>query len=72
MKKTLPVVFVVETAVWIVAAKMAGKWYRGVLEAAERLMAAAWHKDEADASRRRHASAVGGAHGNGRGEGQQS
>ena len=26
-----------------------------------------WHKDEADASRKRHASAVGGAQGNGKG-----
>ena len=43
-------VFGVETAVWTVAAKKAGKWYRGVLEAAERFMVR-WHKDEADARR---------------------
>ena len=29
-----PLVFEVETAVWTVAAKKAGKWYRGLLEAA--------------------------------------
>ena len=40
--------------------KKAGKWYRGLLEAAERFMVR-WHKDEADASRKRHASAVSGA-----------
>ena len=28
-----------------------------------------WHKDEADASRKRHASAVGGAQGDGKGGG---
>ena len=55
-------VFGVETAVWTLAAKTAGKWYRGVLEAAERFMVK-WHKDEADASRKRHASAAGGAEG---------
>ena len=32
-------VFGVEAEVWIVAAEKAGKWYRGVLEAAERFMA---------------------------------
>ena len=30
-------VFGVETALWSTAAKKAGKWYRGVLEAAERV-----------------------------------
>ena len=54
----------VETAVWTVAGKKADKWYRGVLEAAERW----WHKDEAYASRKRRAPAVvGGAQGNGSG-----
>ena len=33
-----PLVFAVETAVWTVAGKKAGKWYRGVLEAADRFM----------------------------------
>ena len=47
----------VETAVWTVAATKADKWYRGVLEAAELFMVK-WQKDEADASRKRHASAV--------------
>ena len=61
-------VFGVETAVWTLAAKKAGKWYRGVLEAAERFMVM-WHKDEADASRKRHASAAGGAQGSGNGGG---
>ena len=57
-----------ETAVWTVAANMTGKWYRGVLEAAERFMIT-WHKDEANASGKRHKSAVGGAQGNGKGGG---
>ena len=39
-------VFGVEAEVWTVAAKKAGKWYRGVLEAAERFMAK-WHEIEA-------------------------
>ena len=40
----------------------------GVLEAAERFMVK-WRKDEADASRKRHASAAGGAQGSGKGGG---
>ena len=40
------------------------KWYPGVLEAAERFMVK-WHEDEAQLSRQRRASAVGGAQGNG-------
>ena len=59
-------VFGVETAEWTVAARKAGRWYRGALEAAEWFMVR-WHKDEADASRKRHASAVDGAQGNGKG-----
>ena len=35
-------VFGVEAEVWTIAAKKAGKWYRGVLEAAERFMVK-WH-----------------------------
>ena len=61
-------VFGVETAVWTIAAKKAGKLYRRVLDAAERFMVR-WHKDEADMSRKRHASTVGGAQGNGKGGG---
>ena len=34
----------VEAEVWTIAAKMAGKWYHGVLEAAERFMAN-WHEN---------------------------
>ena len=60
-----PVVFRVETAVWT-ASKKAGRWYRGVLEEVELFMVR-WHRDEADASRKRHASAVGGAQWNGKG-----
>ena len=55
----------VEIAVWTVAASKTGKWYRGVREAAERFMVK-WQKDGADLSRKRHASAVGGAQGNGK------
>ena len=35
-----------EAEVWTIAAKKARKWYRGVLEAAERYMAK-WHENEA-------------------------
>ena len=52
--------FGVEAEVWTVAAKKAGKWYRGVLEAAERFMVK-WHENEATMSRNCHASATGGA-----------
>ena len=62
-------VFAVETTVSTVAAKKAGKWYRGVLYAAGRFMAIIEHKDEADISRHRYASVVGGALGNGKGAG---
>ena len=40
---------------WTVSAQKAGKWYRGVLEAAERFMAK-WHENEATLSRNRNAS----------------
>ena len=56
-------VFGVETALRFTAAKKTGKWYRGVLEATERFMVR-WHEDEAQLSRQRRASAVGGAKGN--------
>ena len=46
------------------AAKKAGKWYRGVLEAAERFMAR-WHEDGAKLSRQRQESTMGAVHGNG-------
>ena len=59
-------VFGVEAEVWTVAAQKAGKWYRGVLEAAERFMAK-WHEIEATLSRNRHASATGGPQGNRKG-----
>ena len=49
--------FVVEAEVWTIAAKKAGKWYRGVLEAEERFLAK-WHENEAALSRNRHASAT--------------
>ena len=61
-------VFGVEAEVWTVAAKTAGKWYRGVLEAAERFMAT-WHENEAKLSRNHHAFATGGDQGNRKGGG---
>lgn len=64
----VPLVFGVETAVWTVAATKVGKWYRGVLKAAEQFMVR-WHKVEAELSRQRHASVAGGAQGNGKGGG---
>ena len=54
-----PLVGGVETALWPIAAKKAGKWYRGVLEEAERFMVR-WHEDKAQLSRQRRASAEGG------------
>ena len=56
--------FGVETARWSAAAQKAGKWYRGVLETAERFMVER-HEDGAQLRRQRRASAVGGAQGNG-------
>ena len=61
-------VFGVEDEVWTVAAKKAGKCYRGVLEAAERFMAK-WNEIEATLSRNRHASATGVPQGNRKGGG---
>ena len=57
-------VFGVDTELLFTVATKAGKWYRGVLEAAERFMVK-WHEKEAQLSRQRRASAVGGAQGNG-------
>ena len=54
--------FGVDAEVWAIAAKKAGKWYRGVLEAAERFMTK-WHEIEAILSRNRHASTTGGPQG---------
>ena len=44
-------VFEAETAVWTVAAKKPGKWYRGVLETAEWFIVK-WHKDIMDSSKK--------------------
>ena len=46
-------VFGVETVLWPTAAKKGGKWYRGVVEAAECFMTR-WHRDEAESSWLRH------------------
>ena len=60
----------VEIAVRIVTAKnKADEWHRGVLEGAKRFMVK-WYNDEVELSRKCHASAVGGAQGNGRGGGE--
>ena len=62
--------FGVETAVWTVEAEYkAGKWYRW-FPAAEQCMVN-WHKDSADASRKRLASAWGGDQVNGKGGGDR-
>ena len=50
-----PFLFGVETAFWPRAAKKSGKWYGGVVEAADGFMAR-WHRDEAERSRLRHAA----------------
>ena len=49
---------------WSTAAKKARKWYRGILDAAERFMVRSYEA-EAELSRQRRASAVGGIQGNG-------
>ena len=64
----VPLVFGVETALWSTTAKKAGKWYRGILEEAERFMVR-WHEAEAESSRQRRGSAVDGIQWNGRGGG---
>ena len=43
--------------------KKAGKWYRGILVAAERFMVR-WHEAEAEMTRQRRASAVDSVQGN--------
>ena len=48
-------VFGVETVIWPTAAKKGGKWYRGVVEAAECFMTR-WHRDETESSWLRHAT----------------
>ena len=45
------------------AAKKAGKWYRGILEAPQQFMMR-WHEAEADVSRQLRASGVDGVQGN--------
>jgi len=65
-----PLVFGVETALWSTAAKKAGKWYRGVLEAAKRFMVK-WHEDEAGLSRKRRANVMDSAQRNGTGGGNK-
>ena len=51
------------------AASKTGKWYLGVLEAAERFTAR-WHENEEELSRKRHASVMGGVQGKGEGLGK--
>ena len=46
-------VFGVETVLRPTAGKKGGKWYRGVVEAAECFMTR-WHRDEAESSWLRH------------------
>ena len=53
---------------WTVAAKTAGKWYRGVPEAAEPFMATG-HENGAKLSRNHPAFATGGDQGNRKGGG---
>ena len=53
--ESVPLVFGVETVLWLTAAKKGGKLYRGVVEAAECFMTR-WHRDEAESSWLRHAT----------------
>ena len=59
-----PLVFGVETVLWTTAAKKVDKWYRVVLEEAERCMVR-WHEEEVDKRRQRHASIMGCVQGKG-------
>ena len=51
--ESVSLVFGVETVLWPTVAKNCGKWYRGVVEAAECFMTR-WHRDEAESSWLRH------------------
>ena len=61
----------VETVLWPTAAKKGGKWYRGVIEAAECFMTR-WHRDEAGSSWLRHAAEDAKSDDKGRGGGKRS
>ena len=50
-----PLMFGVETTSWPGVAEKSGKWYRGVVEAADCFMAR-WHRDESQRSWLRHAA----------------
>ena len=65
--------FGAETVLWPMAAKKGGKWYRGVVEAADCFMTK-WRREEAESSWLRHATedAKGDDNGKGRGEGRGS
>ena len=60
-------VFGVETVLWPTAAKKGGKWYRGIVEAAECFMTR-WHRDEAESSWLRHTTEDAKSDDKGRGE----
>ena len=62
-------VFGVETVLWPTAAKKGGKWYRGVVEAAECFMTR-WHRDKVESSWLRHTTEDAKSDGNGRGAGK--
>ena len=51
----IPLFFGAETVLWPTAAKKGGKWYRGVVEAAECFMTR-WHRDEVESGWLRHAT----------------
>ena len=55
---------------WFTAAKKAGKWSRGILEAAERFMVR-WHEAGAEITGQRHGPAVDSVQGNGGGGGNR-
>ena len=52
---SVPLVFGVETVLCPTTAKKGGRWYPGVVEAAECFITR-WHKDEAKSSWLRHAA----------------
>ena len=67
---SVPLVFGVETVLWPTAAKKGGKWYRGVVEAAQCFMTR-WHRDEVESRWLRHAAEDAKSDGEGRRGGRE-
>ena len=68
---TSPLLFGVQSVRWPTAAKQAGKWYRGMVKAADSFMAR-WHRAKMEKSWLRHANEGTNKKGEGGGGGQQT